>query len=712
MRNDLAGRRMARLLAWDLGLLAALLAWVVAQAIPSSEAVRLRNALLYQGVVSASVLDWSPAAPPADYLQDGAPPPEPLVSYSGSEALSRVSGNWEKARLIAEHLQARLSDRGPIMAGLEETYRRIVEDGAGYCGDFADVFAALATAAGIPNRRWSFSFDGYGGHGLIFNEVWDDRVGRWRAIDVFNNYLFLDAESGEPLAALEFRAALRGERPAARIVVLNPAARPGYAIPEKAEDYYRRGSAQWYLFWGNNVGTVDASPIVRAAGHLSRHLEQLAAIAVGIHPGIRLVETAGSEESQRALAELGNRLRLAALAAAVLVVVALGLSWRLWSRGAKRDAEAIRQGAAALPRVVVVGPLPPPSGGMANQCRQLFRLLTNEGVPVELVQTNAPYRPAWAGRIPLLRAGFRLLPYLFSLWRAAGRNQVFHIFANSGWAWHLCAAPAIVIAHLRGRSVIVNYRGGQADEFLASRPPFAVSLLRSAEALITPSGFLKDVFSKYHLQASIISNIIDLNRFSPRPWAGEIGAPHCIVTRNLEPIYDIPTAIRAYALVRRRWPAATLTIAGTGPDLASCERLVGELGISEGVSFVGRIDNDNMAALYASADVAINPSTVDNMPISILEAYASGVPVVSTDVGGIPYIAFHEKTALLVPPGQPEAMAVAIGRLIADRPFAQRLVNGGLAEARRYAWSEIRERWLAVYRRVAVPMATVEEGLA
>ena len=111
-------------------------------------------------------------------------------------------------------------------------------------------------------------------------------------------------------------------------------------------------------------------------------------------------------------------------------------------------------------RLAIVGPLPPPSGGMANQCKQLLGLMEGEGARVELVRTNAPYSPAFVGRIPVVRAFARLLPYLFGLWRAAGRNDVMHVLANSGWSWHLFAAPAIWIARLRGTPVIVNYRGG------------------------------------------------------------------------------------------------------------------------------------------------------------------------------------------------------------------------------------------------------------
>ncbi|MBS0593326.1 MAG: glycosyltransferase family 1 protein, partial [Proteobacteria bacterium] len=86
---------------------------------------------------------------------------------------------------------------------------------------------------------------------------------------------------------------------------------------------------------------------------------------------------------------------------------------------------------------------------MANQTRQLAELLAAEGARVQLVQTNAPYRPAWVGRLPVVRAGFRLVPYLYRLWRAAGSSRLFHVMANSGWSWHLFSAPAIAIASLR-----------------------------------------------------------------------------------------------------------------------------------------------------------------------------------------------------------------------------------------------------------------------
>ncbi|RTL26574.1 MAG: glycosyltransferase family 1 protein [Rhodocyclaceae bacterium] len=347
-------------------------------------------------------------------------------------------------------------------------------------------------------------------------------------------------------------------------------------------------------------------------------------------------------------------------------------------------------------RLTIVGPLPPPSGGMANQCKQLLGLMEGEGAHVELVRTNEVYRPAWIGQIPVLRAVARLLPYLFALWRAAGRSDVMHVLANSGWSWHLFAAPAIWIARLRGTPIVVNYRGGEAESFFAAAPRFVHRTLRSASALVVPSAFLEECFRRFGFESRIVPNIINLERFAVQRAVGR-QSPHVVVTRNLEPIYDIPTVLMAFAHVLKHIPGATLTIAGSGPERGRLEGMARDLGISAAVTFAGRIDNEKIPALYASADLMLNPSTVDNMPISILEAFASGVPVVSTDVGGVPFIAEHGRTALLIPARSPERMAEAMLELLLDEYTAQRLAAAAREEVEQYAWPVIREKWLAAY---------------
>lgn len=350
-------------------------------------------------------------------------------------------------------------------------------------------------------------------------------------------------------------------------------------------------------------------------------------------------------------------------------------------------------------RVVLVGPLPPPFGGMANQTRQLARLLGESGVQVRLVRNNPPYRPAWIGNVRGLRAAFRLVPYLAALWRALRGADIAHVMANSGWAWHLFAAPAIRLARLRGVPVLVNYRGGEAESFLQRQARWVRPTLRLARVLAVPSGFLQSVFARHGIAAEVVPNIVDLARFVPA--ARRTPAQHIVVTRNLEEIYDIPTALRAFAKIRSRFPAARLTVAGSGPALDSLRRLAQELGVSEAVRFTGRLDNDRIAELYREADLVINPSTVDNMPISLLEAMASGVPIVSTNIGGVPYLVEHERTALLVPARDADAMATAALRVFDDAALRDALVAAGLQACRAYAWERVRPVLFAAYARCA-----------
>jgi len=338
---------------------------------------------------------------------------------------------------------------------------------------------------------------------------------------------------------------------------------------------------------------------------------------------------------------------------------------------------------------------------MANQAKQLARLLTDEGVPIEFVQTNAACRPVWVESIPIVRAFFRLLPYLRRLWLVAGRTDVMHIFANSGWAWHLFASPALAIARLRRVPAIVNYRGGHAETFFAAAPRWVLGMLARAALRVTPSAYLKRVFAKYHLDAVVIPNVIDLSRFTFMPGKDFGAAPCLVVTRNLEQIYDIPTAIRVFGRVRESFPQASLVIAGSGPERNALQAQVERLRLADAVRFTGRVDSADMPALYAGADCMLNPSTVDNMPNSILEAFACGVPVVSTNAGGIPDMAQHGVSAMLSAVGDEEAMAANVMRVLRQPEFADSLRHAGLVEAKKYDWGQVKQQWLQAYHDAA-----------
>lgn len=338
--------------AWRVGFWSCVVAMVamVASIAPhlggSTELVRMRNALLLDP--QPAVHDWTPRQPPEGFRTDREAD-RFFTEVLSANALVVPGDDWATVRRIASHLLAR-GERsgGAIQANLHDTYRRIVARGEGYCGDFTDVVTAIATAAGIPSRSWAFSFDGFGGHGHIFNEIWDRGSGRWKMIDVFNNLVALD-ENGEPLSSIGLREALDGGRRVS-FAAIEPAARPGFRRESVALDYYRRGLPEWYLWWGSNVFEYDANPAVRAAAPFGRSLEQLAGIAAGVHPRIRILAVPANEAQRASIEQLGAQLRLLAVAFPAAFVGALGCAIAGFGRPrAARSGEAAEDAARRRP---------------------------------------------------------------------------------------------------------------------------------------------------------------------------------------------------------------------------------------------------------------------------------------------------------------------------------------------------------------------------
>ena len=351
------------------------------------------------------------------------------------------------------------------------------------------------------------------------------------------------------------------------------------------------------------------------------------------------------------------------------------------------------------PRLLLVGPLPPPNGGMANQTRQLRQLLEAEGIEVSVVQTNAPYKPAWVAGLTGIRAVFRLVPYLRQLLTETRNADVVHVMANSGWAWRLFAAPAVTIARWRGTRTVVNYRGGLAAEFLQHSASRVRAKMRGA-TLVVPSEFLREIFSRHQMNSIVIPNVVDLQLFRPSVSAAttrDPARPHVVIARNLEHIYGIDLGLRALAMLRRQIPGVRASITGTGPEQRALSALVDELGLGEQVTFTGRLEPAAMAELFQSADLVLNPVRADNSPNSVLEALACGVPVVSTNVGGIPFLVEHDRSAVLVEPESAEALASGMARILADPELRQRLIARGLELAQARSWSAAKSLWWQVY---------------
>jgi glycosyltransferase involved in cell wall biosynthesis len=194
-----------------------------------------------------------------------------------------------------------------------------------------------------------------------------------------------------------------------------------------------------------------------------------------------------------------------------------------------------------------------------------------------------------------------------------------------------------------------------------------------------------------------VPNVVDLESFSFRErWPIR---PRILSTRNFEPLYNVACTLRAFALVQQHRPEAELTLVGGGSLDRELRSLARELGLRH-VRFTGRVAPQDIPALYASHDLYVQSPNVDNMPTSILEAFASGLPVVATNTGGVPAILTDGTHGLLVPRDDHRALADRIVGLLDQPAMARDLARNAHATCHAYTWACVRDLWLANYREV------------
>jgi glycosyltransferase involved in cell wall biosynthesis len=345
--------------------------------------------------------------------------------------------------------------------------------------------------------------------------------------------------------------------------------------------------------------------------------------------------------------------------------------------------------------VALIAPSMEILGGHAVQARALAEGLQTEGYGVLFVPINPDLRPElrWLRRYPYVRTVVNEAHYLPTLFRLR-RADLVHVFSASYWSFVLAPLPAILLARRFGKRVVLHYHSGEAPDHLARWGPLVHPWLRLVDEIVVPSEFLRTVFAQYGYQARVIRNIVDTARFNYRER--RILRPRLLSTRNLESHYQVDNTLQAFARVQAHYPEATLTVAGSGSEESRLRQLAASLRVA-GIRFVGRVEPEAMPRLCDKADIFLNSSVIDNQPVSVLEAFAAGLPVVSTDTGDLATLVRDGETGLIVPPKDPPAMAGAILRLLGDPHQAVAMTRQARQETERYTWAHVRQEWAAVY---------------
>jgi L-malate glycosyltransferase len=355
-------------------------------------------------------------------------------------------------------------------------------------------------------------------------------------------------------------------------------------------------------------------------------------------------------------------------------------------------------------RVCIVAPSLRYVGGQSVQADLLLGHWQNDpdiDISFLAVDPPLPRALARAETIPGLRTILREPIYFWHLWRGLKDVDIAHIFSASYWSFLLAPAPAWLFARMKTRGsktrrvqTLINYHSGEArDHVLRFRS--AKFVLSRVDKIVVPSGYLLDVFREFGLPAAIVPNIVDLSQFRYRERTPL--RPHLVCTRGFSTYYSVDVVVRAFVEVKKEYPEARLDLVGNGPLEGDVRKLVADLDLT-GVNFTGVVSHREIGKFYNQADIFINASWLDNMPVSIIEAFAAGTPVVTTSPECMPYLVQHERTGLLSSVGDEKALAANVIRLLRDPELAARLAENAHRESQHYTWEAVRGQWLNAYR--------------
>jgi len=265
------------------------------------------------------------------------------------------------------------------------------------------------------------------------------------------------------------------------------------------------------------------------------------------------------------------------------------------------------------------------------------------------------------------------------------------VFSGPSFVW---AEITTYLLKTLKKKVILTLYGGNLPSFGKSYPRRVQRLFSSADRVIAPSNYLKEGMKPYCDSIALLRYGVDIDEFQYRHRDNP--KPKLVTLRSIHEIYNPPLAPKVLGCILDKYPDASLVMMGANKHDGSWEKTeqtISDLGITDKVKMTGRIPRHEVPINLNDADIYLNTPNIDNTPLSIAEAMACGLCIVSTNIGGLPYIMNDEENALLVPPNNPEAMATAVLRILEERGLASRLSLNARREAEQYSWSTVITKW-------------------
>jgi glycogen synthase len=371
-----------------------------------------------------------------------------------------------------------------------------------------------------------------------------------------------------------------------------------------------------------------------------------------------------------------------------------------------------------------------PIGGMQNHTAELTRALDRRGVVQTVLTTRPPTAPRFQrlgdhARVIRLGLPIRRFRQLYGPQAAiiapilAARADVVHVhlgedlavLPTGAAAAKLHRLPLVLTVHTSLhhtlavsdlRSAVLKTLGGQIERWGEHSAEAVLVITPRLSKLLISDGAAEN---RIHVIPPGVNPSLFEGPFED-PFSG-VGRPRVLFVGRLAPQKGVDTLVAAAGLLKD--PCAQVLLVGDGPERKALERETERLGVGDRLHFVGFVTHDRLPAAMAHADVLVLPSLYEELGTVLLEAMQAGLPIVASKTGGIPDVIEDGVNGMLVPPGDPGALARAIDRLLADRDLACRLSEGAKERGKDYDWEMLAERVLAVYRGVTAG-CLAEEG--
>jgi glycosyltransferase involved in cell wall biosynthesis len=251
---------------------------------------------------------------------------------------------------------------------------------------------------------------------------------------------------------------------------------------------------------------------------------------------------------------------------------------------------------------------------------------------------------------------------------------------------------------------VLTLHGGNLPTFAARWPGRVKRLLASAKAVTAPSGYLKENLAPFCGRIRVIPNPIDIGLY---PFRERVPAkPKLVWLRAFHEIYNPAMAVKVVAALAKEYPDSELEMVGPDKRDGSLQRARTEAnvaGLNGRVKFRGPVAKSEVPKVLAKADIFLNTADVDNTPVSVVEAMACGLTIVSTSVGGVPVLIEDGVEGLLVPPNDAPAMAAAAQRILTEPLLAEGLSQNARGTAERLDWAVILPQWEVLLEQLSRP---------